>query len=320
MPIPGDWIEKLMRQPDERVGVSEGLAKTREASWVLTIKQPHINKELTLFLDDPRLPHYLDPFVSADGATPDPKCRCRTYGIQRATNDKSSIRITYNYSTVPPGQIPALSRDAIQDPTSPTAPSSPTPDSPEDLMPTISTAYEEFPIPMRTDLSPVPKRIVNKAKRFPTPLPTLPAPVLVINYSRFEPTFDWELWFDYAYHVNDDIFNGFNPNFVLTLPWTVETPVVWDNELWYKHNYQFKVHPIEFGWDYLLASMDTHELRGGVTCPILDPTTGLPTSEEWPLDAAGAVILNPVATPPATEQFLTKFRQTFAVLNIVFPW
>jgi hypothetical protein len=324
MPFADSWALKVSRQPDETGDYNEGLDRKRTAIWELVIDPDHYGVESGLFLLHSALPKYLDSWVSSDGLTTDTYCVARTARIRRGRG-KSPLTIEYNYSTM----AMVGTRGGQLDPTTSGGGSGPgqhgtgSAQSPADLAPNIQYGFESFETALLfdfsapTDTPPGPYQILNAAKRYPKPLPNGQWPILVMTVTRWERYYPRDLFFSHGHTVNADLWNDFLPFTVYHLPLTSGPRQEFGGVWWHPIQYVFKATPVENGWDLLLPSYDTHELNpAGKPVPILDPLTGHPTSEEWPLDAAGHAIRDLTTTAVFKKQYHTVERADFDLFTI----
>lgn len=304
------WVRRVKRLPEETADIGEGFARERTLAYEVVVKEEHVYKEMTAFLTLSVLPGYLTPYYTYDGSWWDMLCVLRSARVSRSMTDKYTLRIDYKYSTQPGGRLSAGQIDPGLLPRPPKPASggqgsgvegSGSVQDLEKLMPVVTIDYETYEEPARKDVDD--NRIVMSNGRIPDPLPTKRQAILVVKVKKMLTWFDYALWKQMGFKLNDDTWNGFAPYTVLNYPWTVDARIEVGGRWWYPTNYTLKVHPVD--WLYHLQSMDVWQkkLAGTGVEPVPDPITQQPITYPWPLNASGRAIADPATTDVFSEDF-----------------
>lgn len=223
-------IESVQRQTDEEMEADETFVRRRRVTYKVKLKQEENNywgDDPLKMTSDERLPQYGTAWVSFNGLDTDLGCRCLRAVAARRT-DTTTLEFTYTYSTVQnplSGNVPAIEGVGLpggrQGGTGST-------DDPTQWQPNWTWDYEEIEVPMRVEVldeftakvwqQNSRHAVLNSANDIIDPLPTRPAVIDVLTYTRYERKWNPRYWRQFRYRVNRDRWRGCDRYTVLCLP------------------------------------------------------------------------------------------------------
>lgn len=326
--------KSVCESPEESVQCGEGLDRsyTRRFDVVLDVGG---NSEvaiscLQVYENIAGLPQYGDPWISRDGLKYDALAVMRSFTGRRDHNDKAKFSFTFTYST----------KGNQQTPTQPTQRThGGGTDDPMNLFPVWSLSSEDRMVPLEADLDG--RRVVNSAGDPYDPLPEFNDKIIVLNYSRYEISYDGlteeDLFNDlvlYKYATNSDVFLQIGDENKWLIADYKLTPELLGNRRIIKRDIVFKYSTR--GWkdrildaglyeviDDALTRYDPAEPTGwtpgwAVTNkkPILHPITQQPVTKPWPLDGQGRALTDLGTDNLVYREYRNKTTTPFAPLDI----
>ncbi len=339
--MPLYYAKKISRLPEESFEFGEGLDRSfmesyevildTENSTTLDVSGLQLYEALLLSppSDADRLPQYGDRWVSRDGIRIDNLAIMRRVGGRRDRNDKA--KFTFNFTYTPRGRADTPNADK-RDLAGGT-------DNLDNLFPEWTLTTEdrmETPVDGK-DLDG--KKVVNSAGDVYESGSEFNFPLIVLNYSRHETSFNTATASDlitnietYKYCTNSDTFliTGDAGKWLMTE--YVLRPVTVGPQRVIKRDMTIKYNPR--GWKERLLNAGLNEVKNPALTVIEtgwglvadwsktnkksigQPGSAQPITKPWPLDLAGRAISNPSTSDLIFNEFRFKGSVSFSPLGV----
>lgn len=339
--MPSYYAKKISRNPEESFEFGEGLDRSYTESYEVILDMDTSSSfdvsglqlyEMLLITPPSgadNLPRYGDRWISKDGTRVDNLAVMRRVSGRRDRTDKA--KFTFNFTYTPRGRsdTPNTDKRDIAGGT----------DSLDNLFPEWTLTTEdrmETPVDGK-DLDG--KKVVNAAGDPYEPGPEFNYPLIVLNYSRFESSFNGSTASDlitsvetYKYCTNSDTFLLTGDAGKWLMAEYVLRPAMVGPQRVIKRDMTIKYNPR--GWKERLLNVGLCEVKNAALTQIEEgwglvadwsktnkkaittPTSVQPITKPWPLDLAGRAITTPNATNLIFNEFRFKGSVSFAPLGV----